>query len=66
MLNTLEIIILVLLTVALIIAGPLMIAEGVVNITSEAASKAWSDWSNFVDWLYSSIDSIIFGKNNGG
>ncbi|MCS7102365.1 MAG: hypothetical protein NZ992_00600 [Candidatus Korarchaeum sp.] len=65
MLNTVETIILILLTVALVIAGPLMIAEGVVSIASKAASEAWSDWASFVDWLYDSIDSVIFGKKEG-
>ncbi|RDD53853.1 MAG: hypothetical protein BA066_02300 [Candidatus Korarchaeota archaeon NZ13-K] len=62
MLNTVETVILILLTVALVIAGPLMIAEGVVDIASSVASKAWNDWTGFVDWLYNAIDSVIFGK----
>lgn len=65
MLNTVETIVLILLTVALVIAGPLMIAEGIVNITSEVVSRAWNNWTSFVDWLYDSIDSVIFGKKGG-
>ncbi|MEM1519968.1 MAG: hypothetical protein QXV05_00070 [Candidatus Korarchaeum sp.] len=62
MINTMETIILVLLTIALVIAGPLMIAEGVTSMVSDAASKAWENWSNFINWFYESIDSVIFGK----
>ncbi len=62
MINTLEVIILVLLTVALVVTGPLIIAEGATKMIYDAASKAWTDWTNFVDWLYDSIDNLIFGK----
>lgn len=62
MINTMETIILALLTVALVIAGPLMIAEGVTSIVSDTASRAWEDWTSFVNWLYESIDNVIFRK----
>jgi|GEM_PF-2219056 len=71
--QTIETILLILITVALIVTAPLMLAEGAWKIASEAGTRAWVDlgnawnsWMNFVNWLYDSLDSIFFGGGSNG
>jgi len=71
--QTIETILLILITVALIITAPLMLAEGAWKIASEAGTKAWTDvgnawnsWLNFYNWLMDSIDNLLFGGGKGG
>lgn len=65
MLNTAEIIILTLITIALIVAGPLLIAEGAAVIIHDAAVRAWNDFADFNNWLMNAIDQVIFGGPSG-
>jgi len=71
--QTIETILLVLITVALVISAPLMLAEGAWKIAQEAGARAWVDvsnawnsFNNFLDWLTASIDNILFGGGKGG